>query len=276
MKSTERRAYRGKVRLVVLDWAGTTMDYGSQAPVAAFVEVFRHRGIPISLEQARQPMGLDKRQHIQAICQQAQVVEMWQQAHGHPPTEADIEALYTDFQPTLMERLADFADLIPGTLETIAALRRQGIAIGSSTGYFSQAMELLKSEAARRGYAPDCIVCPDQVRAGRPEPWMVLQNMIELGIYPPAAVVKIDDTVPGIEEGLNAGCWTIGVSQTGNEIGLSLEAIKALPASKLKRMLERARRKLARAGAHFVVGSIAEVPEVISEINRRLRQGEKP
>ena len=177
MKFTKRRAYRGKVRLVVLDWAGTTVDYGSQAPVVAFVDVFRRRGVLLSLEQARQPMGLDKRQHIQAICQQAQVVELWRQVHGRPPTEADIETLYTDFQLTLIERLADFADLIPGTLETIAALRRQGIAIGSTTGYFSQAMELLKGEAAQRGFTADCIVCADQVRAGRPEPWMVLQNM---------------------------------------------------------------------------------------------------
>lgn len=274
MKSTNRRVSREKIRLVVFDWAGTTVDYGSQAPVAAFVEVFRRRGVPISLEQARQPMGLDKRQHIRAICQQAQVVELWRQAHGRPPIEADIEALYADFQPTLMERLADFADLIPGTLETIAALRRQGIAIGSTTGYSSQVMELLKSEAAQRGYTPDCIVCPNQMRAGRPEPWMVLQNMIELGIYPPAAVVKIDDTVPGIEEGLNAGAWTIGVAQTGNEVGLSLQEIKALPAPKLQQMLKRARRKLARA--HFVVDSIADVPAVILEINRRLRQGERP
>ena len=38
-----RRAYAGPVRAVVFDWAGTTVDYGSRAPVAAFAEVFRRR-----------------------------------------------------------------------------------------------------------------------------------------------------------------------------------------------------------------------------------------
>jgi phosphonoacetaldehyde hydrolase len=271
-----RRSYRGPVRLVVLDWAGTTIDYGCFAPAVAFIEVYRRKGIEISVQQARRPMGLDKRQHIEAISQQSEVASKWQEVNGRPVSKQDIDEMYTEFQPLQMQCLADYADLIPGTLEAVAALRLQGIRIGSTTGYFTEAMELVKDEAARRGYIPDSSVCAAQVRAGRPEPWMLTQNMVNLGIYPPEAVVKVDDTGPGIAEGLNAGTWTIGLAKTGNELGLSLEEIHATPPAQLEALLVKARDELRRMGAHYVVDSIADVPGVVEEFNMRLERGEKP
>ena len=276
MEYNNGRSYRGLVRLVVLDWAGTTMDYGCYAPAVAFIEVFRRRGVEISMQQARLPMGLGKREHIIAISQQSEVASKWQQAYGRPVTGQDIEEMYAEFQPIQMQCLADYADLIPGTLEAVAALRAQGIRIGTTTGYFKEALELISNEAARRGYNPDSSVCAIQVRVGRPEPWMVLQNMVNLGIYPPQAVVKVDDTRPGIDEGLNAGTWTIGLAKTGNEVGLSLEEINAIAPGELEAMLVKARGELRGAGAHYVVDSIADVPRVVEDINRRLVSGEKP
>ena len=41
---------------------------------------------------------------------------------------------------------------------------------------------------------------------------------------------KVDDTVVGIDEGLNAGCWTVGLAISGNEVGLSYEEWSALSA----------------------------------------------
>lgn len=276
MDYTYQRSYRGPVKMVVLDWAGTTMDYGCYAPAVVFIDVYRRKGVEISMEQARRPMGLHKREHIKAISQQSEVASRWQQVHGRAVTDNDIDDMFADFQPLQMQCLADYADLIPGALEAIAVLRGQGILIGSTTGYFTEAMELLKTEAARRGYVPDSSVCATQVRAGRPEPWMVLQNMMNLGIYPPEAVVKVDDTKPGIDEGLNAGTWTIGLAKTGNEVGLSLAEVNATPSNKLEALLVKARGELARMGAHYVVDSIADVPGVVEDINRRLARGDKP
>jgi phosphonoacetaldehyde hydrolase len=219
MEFTYKRSYRGPLKLVVLDWAGTTMDYGCYAPAVVFIQVYERQGVGITMEQARRPMGLHKRDHIQAISQQTEVAERWQEVHGRPATEEDIDAMFADFQPLQLQVLADYAELIPGTLETVAALREKEIIIGSTTGYFTEAMELLKKEAAHRGYIPDSSVCATQVPAGRPAPWMVLQNMFNTGVYPPEAVVKVDDTKPGIDEGLNAGTWTIGLAKTGNEVG---------------------------------------------------------
>ena len=276
MEFVYKRYYQGPVKLVVLDWAGTTMDYGCYAPAVVFIEVYARRGVKISMEQARRPMGLHKRDHIRAISQMDEVAAAWEQEHGRAPTEQDIDDMFADFQPLQLACLADYADLVPGTLETVASLRERGILIGSTTGYFTEAMELLKKEAARRGYVPDSSVCATQVPAGRPQPWMVLQNMMNTGVYPPEAVVKVDDTKPGIAEGLNAGAWTIGLARTGNEVGLNLGEINALDAETLGRMLERAREELARSGAHYVVDGISEILPVIDEINMRLARGDRP
>jgi phosphonoacetaldehyde hydrolase len=204
------------------------------------------------------------------------VATVWQKVHGRLVDGPDIDEMYTDFQPLQMQCLADYAELIPGTLEAVDALRLQGIRIGTTTGYFTEAMETLIDEAARQGYRPDCSVCATQVRAGRPEPWMLIQNMVSLGIYPPQAVVKVDDTGPGIDEGLNAGTWTIGLAKTGNEVGLSLQQINATPPAQIERLLSKARDNLRRMGAHYVVDSIADVPMTVEDINRRLVRGEKP
>ena len=276
MEFVYRRSYRGPVKLVILDWAGTTMDYGCYAPAVVFVEVYKRHGVEITMEQARRPMGLHKRDHIKAISQIEQVAEAWKKAHGRPVTEQDVDAMFADFQPLQLACLADYADLIPGTLETVAALRERGIAIGSTTGYFTEAMELIKKEAARRGYVPDSSVCATQVPAGRPHPWMVLQNMFNTGIYPSEAVVKVGDTKPDIGEGLNAGVWTVGLAKTGNEMGLNREEIEALDAETRERKLAQAREGLARSGAHYVVDTIADLLPVIDDVDTRLARGERP
>ena len=61
------RRYHGPIRGIVLDWAGTTMDFGCLAPPAAFVESYRRHGVDITMEEARLPMGAHKRVHIRRI-----------------------------------------------------------------------------------------------------------------------------------------------------------------------------------------------------------------
>lgn len=271
-----RRSYRGPVKAVIFDWAGTTVDYGCLAPAAVFLKVFENKSVRITPEQARAPMGLMKRDHIRVIVQMEPVARQWQEAHGRPCTEEDVEAMYHDFIPLQLACLADYADPIPGAVELVARLRQRGIKIGSTTGYNREMMERLVPEARRRGYEPDCWVCSTDVRAGRPYPWMIYQNAMQLDVYPLEAMVKIGDTLPDIEEGLNAGVWTVGVAQCGNEIGLSEKEVAALPSDVLKLKLEQARQRLHRAGAHFVVDGPWECEAVVEEISQRLARGERP
>ena len=142
MSFTYRREYRGKIQGVLLDWAGTTMDYGCMAPAVVFVEVYKRQGVPITMDEARAPMGAHKRVHIQKISQLDTVKQRWQAKHGGPPTEADVDRMFGDFVPLQLECLSNYSQMIPGALEAVAAMRSRGMKIGSTTGYLREMMEM--------------------------------------------------------------------------------------------------------------------------------------
>ena len=271
-----RRRYNGPIEAVLLDWAGTTMDFGCMAPAVVFVEVFKRKGVPISVEEARAPMGAHKRVHIQRITELESVRRRWQEKHGRPPNDADIDSMFTEFVPLQLDCLSNYSALIPGALEAVAKLRSRGIRIGSTTGYLTDMMKINHADAKRQGYEPDATVCASDVPAGRPLPYMCLQNVIKLGVSTVHACVKIDDTIPGVEEGLNAGMWTIGLAISGNEVGMTLDEWQALPAAAQKLKRDRAYARMQQCGAHYTVDSIADIMPCIDDIQARIRRGEAP
>ena len=272
----KQHPYCGPLKAIILDWAGTTVDYGCMAPAAVFIETFKQRGIDVSMAQARAPMGMFKKDHIRTITQMEPVAAQWQTQYSRPCSEEDVEALYHDFLPLQLAVIAQHADVIPGTLDAMADFRQRGLKIGSTTGYTRAIMNRLAPLAAENGYVPDAIVCADEVPAGRPQPWMMFQNAQQLGVYPMAAIVKIGDTVPDIEEGLNAGTWTIGVVKTGNEIGLTKPEIDLVNPAVLRKQLADGYARLLRAGAHYVADGLADIGPILDNIQARLTQGEQP
>jgi phosphonoacetaldehyde hydrolase len=268
--------YTGPIRAVILDWAGTTVDHGSLAPVRVLQEVFTRRGIAISEEEARRDMGVLKKDHIRKILFAPDVSAKWREVAGQEPNEADVESLFKTFVPLQLECLPKYSTVIDGVAETVVRLRKRGIKIGSSTGYTRAMLDLVQEAARKQRYAPDCALAPDDVGAGRPYPWMIFANAIRLQIEPLAAIVKIGDTPVDIEEGLHAGVWTIGVARTGNMVGLSAEDFAALGAAERAALLEKARSELAAAGAHEVIDAVADCEPALDKIEARLRNGERP
>lgn len=265
-----------KLRAVVFDWAGTIVDHGSRAPMGVFVEAFRQFGVEIAVAEARVPMGLPKLDHIRALGSQPRIAAAWQERHAHPFDEAAAHRVYDVFVPMNVRVVTDFADLIPGALETVAALRARGLKIGSTTGYTRDIMERLLPVAAAAGYAPDNLVCAGDLAAGRPTPMMMYKCFLDLEVWPAAAVIKVDDTEPGIAEGVAAGCWTVGVALSGNAVGLSAEELASLDPAERGRCYDAAAERLRVAGAHFVVESVAGLLPVVDAIERRLAAGERP
>ena len=206
----------------------------------------------------------------------AQNLSLFALLFGRNASDEDLSNMYEELIGLQLACLPDYAELIPGTLEAIAACRERRLKIGSTTGYNRAMLDVLLEHARRQGFCPDCSICVDDVPAGRPHPYMALRAAIELEAYPMEAIVKVGDTVPDIDEGRNAGMWTIAVTKTGNEIGLSEAEVAALPVGELARRLEAARLRLSDAGAHYVVEAIGDVPPVLDQIESRLRSGERP
>jgi len=271
-----RRSYRGALKGAILDWAGTTVDYGSFAPTAVFLKLFASRGVQIKVEHARGPMGFMKKDHLRAIAYHPEVAQMWLTAHGQAVSEADIDAMFTDFVPMQMECLSEYAGVIPGVPAAISAFRQMGMKVGSTTGYTHEMMEVLVPAAKANGYSPDSWVSATDVPAGRPYPWMVYQNLIQMQVFPVDACVKIGDTLVDIEEGLNAGMWTVGLAVTGNLLGLTEVEVQALPVEVFNQKRNAAAEQFYKAGAHYVVDGLGDCPPVVEEINARLARGERP
>ena len=264
-----------RLKALVLDWAGTTVDYGSLAPARTLQQVFARVRITVTESETRRDMGLPKKDHIRGIVSLPRVRDAWQELRGRVPSEADVDELYQQFIPLQFSCLAEFSTVIPGVVEAVRGFRQRGLKIGSTTGYTRAMLDLLVEESAKEGYRPDCSLSPEEVGAGRPHPFMIYENAVRLQVYPLAAIAKIGDTPADILEGLNAGTWSIGVAGTGNMIGLSLEDFHALPETERESRLAKARAELQNAGAHYVVDTLAEVHSVLDEIDVRLKSADK-
>jgi phosphonoacetaldehyde hydrolase len=255
----------------MLDWAGTTVDHGSIAPVLALRTLFEKHGIALSNEDARRSMGLLKRDHIQAILALPNIHSEWSAITGRKPGDAEVGALFAEFGPLQMEIITQHSQLIDGVAEVVKSWQEQGLRIGTTTGYTRAMLTPVLRQAAKGGFQPDASVTPDEVGAGRPAPWMLMENAQLLDVYPPAACVKIGDTISDIEEGRNAGMWTIGLTRTGNLIGLDKEQWDQLPQSAKAAQLKRAESTLLEAGADFVAQDLASCNQILPQIQDRLR-----
>lgn len=260
------------LQAVIFDWAGTIVDYGSRAPAAVFGEVFRRLGVEITPAEAREPMGMAKRDHIAAILAMPRVAAAWQQKYGQPSTDRDIDQLYADFLPLQLQTLTKHSTAIPGACEVVAECRRRGLRIGSTTGYTRQLMDVVVPLAAKQSLTVDALICADDVPQGRPAPWMIFKAAEQLSAFPPDALVVVDDTPIGIEAGRNAGAWTVAVTKSGNLLGMSLEELAAANPQQVQQQLNRAAETFRNRGAHFVIDSVADLLPVLDEISALLNQ----
>jgi len=251
---------------VIFDWAGTVIDFGSFAPMGVFVKLFTEHGIEITVEEARQPMGMPKRDHIRAILNMSRIAAEWRTVHGKPASEDDADELYRVFVPMNEEVVADHADLVPGTAETVAFLRENGYRIGSTTGYTRSIIERVAPIAARQGFEPETIVCADDLPYGRPTPMGMYKCCLDLGIADTRQLIKVDDTEPGIAEGVAADCMTVGVLLSGNHGGLTVEEWKILDANVAAHIRQEVGAKLNAAGADYLIDTVADLPALLETL----------
>jgi phosphonoacetaldehyde hydrolase len=255
------------IECVIMDWAGTTVDFGCFAPVNAFVKTFEEIAVSITTEEVRIPMGIAKIEHIRRLLQMERISTAFKNTHNRDWNEEDVVNLNRSFEKRLFATLTDYANPIPHVVDTVSSLRQKGIKIGSTTGYTRAMMDVVEPSARAKGYFPDNCVTPDGLPKGRPAPFMIFRNMIDLNVQSTDCVVKIGDTIEDIREGLNAKVWTVGVVIGSSELGLSETDMKKIPEQEIYRKITAVRRKMMEAGAHFVIDSMVTLPDIIDQIN---------
>jgi phosphonoacetaldehyde hydrolase len=260
------------VKAVIFDWAGTLVDFGSIAPVIALSELFAEHGVSLTADEVRAPMGLLKRDHIRTLLEMERVAAVWKAVHGSQADEETVGALNEELEQHMPEIAARLAAPLPGTVETLQRLRAKGIRIGSTTGYPRTTMNAVQAAAADAGIVVDALYTPSEVPAGRPRPWMIFRNCIDLDAYPPGAVIKVGDTLQDIYEGLNAGVWAVGVVIGSSLLGLSADEFAQLDRDERTKRLEAARQAFSSAGAHYVIESMDGLDAVLADVEHRLTE----
>jgi phosphonoacetaldehyde hydrolase len=265
-----------KVEGVILDWAGTAVDFGCFAPVNVFVDIFRNAGIDVTMEEARKPMGLLKIDHIRAMLSMPRIAALWKEKYGRAHNEKDVTSLYAEFEPALLKSLSKYTDPIPEVIETVAVLRSQGLKIGSTTGYTNSMMDIVVPNAKQKGYSPDFYITPDETDSyGRPFPYMIFRNMEELKITAAWKTVKVGDTISDIKEAVNAGIWSVGIIVGSSEMGLSQEEYRSLSPYHKEEVIQKTKEIFIKNGADFTIRTMTELPQIIEKINGLISKGIK-
>jgi len=114
------------IKAVIFDWAGTIIDYGCMAPTQVFIEVFKRKNILITIEEARAPMGLAKKDHVSELLNLDTVREQWIREFGQFPSNADVEAIYAELEPALSIIVKNYSEPIPGAINLINSLKNTG------------------------------------------------------------------------------------------------------------------------------------------------------
>ena len=234
-----------KIECIIMDWAGTAVDYGCFAPVAAFMEAFAEKGLVIDVVQTRKPMGLPKIQHIRELLSMPEVNGQFVARYQRAWTE----------------------DPIPGVIPTLEKLRAEGLKIGSTTGYTREMMDVVLPAAQAKGYRVDYCATPNLLPSGRPAPYMIFENLTKLAVPSLDAVVKVGDTIADIKEGVNAKVWSVGVILGSNEMALTEEETRSMPAGELEARIAEVKERMLAAGASYVIRTIEELPALIDKIN---------
>ncbi|WP_102273455.1 phosphonoacetaldehyde hydrolase [Cytobacillus massiliigabonensis] len=266
-----------KVEGIILDWAGTAIDFGCFAPVNVFIDIFKKKGIDVTMEEARAPMGMLKIDHIREMLMMPRVSGLWEAEFGRTFQEQDVEDLYAEFEPALMSSLKEYTDPIPGVAETVQKLKEMGLKVGSTTGYTQSMMDVVAPHAASKGYSPDFYITPDGTNyLGRPYPYMIYRNMEALKLSAAWKVIKVGDTVSDIKEGVNAGVWSVGVIIGSSELGLSLDEFNALSKKDQEAAIARTEQTFIQNGADFTLKSMSELPQLVERINHLIAEGKSP
>ena len=237
-----------------------------------FAEIFKEKDIIVTLDEVKGPMGMGKWDHINELCQLESIKTQWQAKYGKYPEKAEVDELFARFEPLLLSTLRSYAKPIEGIIDVVDTLREKEIKIGSTSGYTKEMLDIVAEEAGKCGYQPDIRVTSEKVGKGRPFPFMCYENAIQLEINGMQKMVKVGDTVSDIKEGLNAGMWSVGVILGSNLLGFSEEEVSDIEESTLLTAMEAVRTKFNQVGAHFVIDSIKELPDLIEKINELLQQ----
>ncbi len=197
------------VQMVVFDIAGTTLKDNGEIALA-FQSAFLESGYEVSLERINLLMGYQKPEAIAKILGET---------NGDQSVVADlVPGIHKRFTGLLTDYYGNAPGIepLPYVTDVFTWLHQNGIRIGLNTGFSKDITGVILQ---RLGWATsgivDHVVSSDEVKAGRPHPYMIRKLMNDAGILSASEVIKVGDTEVDVKEGRNAGCLCTVAVTTG-------------------------------------------------------------
>jgi len=279
------KRYHGQPTAIFIEIEGCLLDHGNMVTVNAIRSLFQERGIEITDIEAASHLsghlvGTDvtcKKTHLRHVLMKT-CAEKWKVAKGSAPTEWDLESLFKDFSRIIIDEVKTVKP-ISGAQDAIKSIKDQGMKVAITANFTGDASDAWLRHTNFHGFEVDgCMSCadvPNPNRAGTfscvlPDPWRCMALAANLGIFPMSTIIRVSTTKNGIEEGLNAGMWTVALSTTGlvepfNHAG-----------EKEPARTRRVQEGFYRLGCHYVIDGVWDLPRTIDKISARMSQGESP
>ncbi len=252
-----------KAKVAHVDMGGTRGDSYCSQSLKAFEEAVE--SLNVEKENVHNliydKMGMPKKTHLREILFSDQGIDLFAEVNGRYPQEADLDNAYKVFVKVQRELLKDGYPIIPGYAQAEKEMRDMGLSIIGTTDYDSDLRDCTDLWLRYQGSDVDDSITPEEAGGGGwPSPEQIFEVMkkaykLRGEFVKPHEIVTFDDTSAGIEAGRNAGTWCVGIAGTSilqNQYPGDFTTISKV---------------LLRAGAHFVIDSVREAPDVVQDIN---------
>ncbi|WP_165773448.1 HAD-IA family hydrolase [Zooshikella ganghwensis] len=270
------RKYCGKIQAVIFDMTGTLVDFGAKANGQALQQLFNQYQIQLPPDTLLAVADLPDLAQLKYLFAIESIKDQWQQHQGSLPDEKQLEQLNIQLRTQQIVCASQQLSLPVDSKTVFQFIRKQGYKVGVCTHYCRDIASDLIPQLAEEGIKIDHWVSAADVSQPRPAPHLALTCAVALDILSVSACVKVDDSLKGIEEGLNAGMWTIGTAISGEYNNRSINEWNQLSNTERDKIRSEATLSLYRAGAHYVVDTISDIQSCLEDIEARLKRGERP
>ena len=262
------------IRCVIFDLGGTLIDKYSMSPLVNLRKAFAFQYVNLCNSLITKDMGMKKLDHIYALAKEDSFKEQFKQVYGRHHDESDLFDIYNIFCSLQRKSLRTDVELIPETKKTIDYLRERDIKIGVTTGFSKDQMNIALDLLHKHDIIPDASVSSTCFNhPGRPNPYMIHHLMNELKISDPRKILKVDDTCVGIQEGLNAGCLTVGVARWSINMNVTSEEEQDnLTDKTIKEKLNKSRSILLKEDPTYLINTLDELKYCIDPLYLNLKK----
>lgn len=189
------------VELVVFDIAGTTVKDNGEIATAfqSALNEFRY-GVPVA--KINPLMGYKKTEAIKKMLTEFE-------PDANKITEEYIHQIHNRFLTLMIDYYSTAAEItpLPNVEEVFASLKEKQIKIGLDTGFSKEITDIIIDRLGwMKDKKIDFVISSNEVKAGRPSPYMIEEIMRKTNVTDAKKVIKTGDTEVDVFEGKNAGC----------------------------------------------------------------------